>query len=449
MDIDILSINNRRFCVTGILRPPILNTLRIWSENQGWGARIVAVPEKEAHKSVQAPVVAMSVYTPSAPASYRVAEKLRKQGKVVIMGGPHFRGGMSAEAMGRCDVVAESVSEQKWALLLDDIQAGRIAPGADGTHKLVDQEENFRYPADYRRNINDRSWYQLATIPTSLGCPYGCEFCDPLMKGKYLDRGVDVIIEDLAQMKGGVALFCDATFGLNKKYTMELMEAAAPLRKNILVETSIARVADKELVAAMARGGVKAMEVGIETLSGGLNKHGSQKSRQQMMDTIAMVHDHGILIQGNFILGLDCDGPECFDNAYEFYVKSRLDFIYANLLTPFPATRLYRRLKEEGRIIDDNWENYDFATVVHRPKNLSPDHLHDGYHNFCASAYGMGNIARKVARAGLDFGLGKQTAFMTLYHLYYHRVVDKMISTAPARKPLVATMDQRPQPADA
>lgn len=441
MDIDILSINNRRFCMTSLLRPPILNTLRIWSENQGWGARIITVSEKEALASVRAPVVAMSVYTPSAPASYRVAEKLRTHGKIVIMGGPHFRGGMSAEAMGRCDVVAESISEHKWGHLLDEIEAGRIAPGAHSTHKLIDPEDNFRYPADYRRSVNDRSWYQLATIPTSLGCPYGCEFCDPLMKGKYVDRGIDVIIDDLAEMKGGVALFCDATFGLNKKYTMELMEAAAPLRKNILVETSIARVADKELVAAMARGGVKALEVGIETLSEGLNKHGSKKNHQKMMDTIAMVHDHGILIQGNFILGLDCDGPECFDKAYEFYIKSRLDFIYANLLTPFPATTLYRRLKEEERIIDHNWENYDFATVVHRPKNLSPDQLHDGYHQFCAAAYGMGNIARKVTRAGLDFGLGKQTALMALYHLYYHRVVGKMISSAPRRKPGLAFLE--------
>ncbi|MDH5678865.1 MAG: hypothetical protein OEZ28_09630, partial [Nitrospinota bacterium] len=67
MDIDILSINNRRFCMTSLLRPPILNTLRIWSENQGWGARIITVSEKEALASVRAPVVAMSVYTPSAP----------------------------------------------------------------------------------------------------------------------------------------------------------------------------------------------------------------------------------------------------------------------------------------------------------------------------------------------------------------------------------------------
>ncbi|MDH5510073.1 MAG: radical SAM protein [Nitrospinota bacterium] len=440
MDIDILSINNRRFCMTSVLRPPILNTLRIWSENQGWRARVITVSEEQALSQVRADVVALSVYTPSAPASYRVADKLREQGKVVIMGGPHFRGGMSVEAMGRCDVVAESISEETWARLLDDVATGRIKPGG-AAHSILDLEENFRYPEDYRRHINDKKWYQVATIPTSLGCPYGCEFCDPLMKGKYVDRGIDVIIDDLAEMKGGVALFCDATFGLNKKYTMELMEAAAPLKKNILVETSLARVMDRQLVAAMAKGGVKAMEVGIETLSEGLNKHGAKNSRQQMMDTIAMVHDHGILIQGNFILGLDCDGPDCFDQAYEFYIKSRLDFIYANLLTPFPATRLYRRLKNENRIIDYNWENYDFATVVHSPKKLTPDHLHYGYHQFCASVYGPRAIAGKVMRAGLDFGPGMQTAMMTLYHLYYHRVVGKMIATAPDRKPAIPSLE--------
>ena len=444
MNIDILSINLRSLSISNILSTPILNTLRIWSENAGWNANVITSSEDQVSGSTLAPVVAICVYTPSAPASYRVARRLRQMGKYVILGGPHFRGGMSAEADGLCDVVAETVSEEIWIHLLQNIESDRREQKEGSTAVIRDKDGAFRFPGDYRRSLQHKKWYQVAAIPTSLGCPYGCEFCDPIFGGKYMARDVEVIAGDLENMSGKTALFCDATFGLNKKWTMRLMERIASLGKDLLIETSLARMADRELVAALARGGVKAMEIGIETLSSGMNKHGVAKSPQMIMDAISMIRDHGIVVQGNFVLGLDSDGEECFDNACEFYLKSNLDFLNAMLLTPFPSTRLYRRLKEQGRILDFEWSRYDFSNVVFRPQNMSAERLHDGFHQLCADVHSSKSIARKVWRMAVDFGPGRQSALMTLYQLYYWSVVDKMLGSAGDRRPGGAPDTQAP-----
>src|SRR5678815_4937403 len=79
---------------------------------------------------------------------------------------------------------------------------------------------------------------------------------------------------------------------------------------------------------------------------------------------------YGITVNGCFILGLDADTPEIFDDVLQFVRDSGLYEVQITFLTAFPGTPLYRRLKAEGRIIRDRaWELCTLFDINFRPKH--------------------------------------------------------------------------------
>ena len=378
MKIDLYHLH-RGLHFTRLAYPIVLDVLRTWAEASGWEARVSICRESAVDLDTDADVVGISVYTQTAPAAYRAAAALRRRGKVVFFGGPHFRGDSTvAEAEPFCDVVAGSIDEATFRGLLADVAAGRLAAG--GATRLVrDAANRFRYPHDFHQAIRSRRWYQIPTIPTSLGCPYDCNFCAAYLQGKYLLRDITSVRNEVAHAPGRVVLFSDATFGLHKRWTIALMDAIAPLRKKIAIETTLARVRDPELLRAMARGGVRWVVVGVETFGERLRKHGGADVDRSLIDVVAHAHELGMVVQGNFICGLDSDGPGSFDEIYEHYDRSGLDAIMIGILTPYPNTGVFRDLQAAGRIIDGDWEHYDCHHVVYRPLRMTVDQLVDGY----------------------------------------------------------------------
>jgi len=203
-------------------------------------------------------------------------EKLRARGKVVLLGGPHFRGRSThAEAARHADVIAGSMCEQQMRTILDAVTAGRLAANRRQPLYVADTENRFRYPENFYQSLKSRKWYQVPTIPTSVGCPYDCSFCAAYMQGKYLLRDIGTVYNEMAHSPGRIALICDATFGLRKRYTIDLMRALAPLKKKIGIETTLARLKDRQVLEAMGKGGVTWLVVGVETVAEKFRKHGS------------------------------------------------------------------------------------------------------------------------------------------------------------------------------
>jgi radical SAM superfamily enzyme YgiQ (UPF0313 family) len=370
----------RRLSLTNLAYPIVMDVLKMWAISVGWQTHVSVCKESQVDFNTDANVVGFSVYTQTAEANYRVAKSLRRRGKIVIFGGPHFRGPQTyLEAFPYCDIIVNSICESQWKNLLKGITEGTIGPNTQRPLLVIDKERRFRYPRKPFQAFNEKRWYQFPSIPTSLGCPYQCDFCSPFMKGEYILRDIDLICNEVALVPGKNVWLCDATFGLSKPFTTKLMMALAPLKKKLVVETTLARLQDKEIIKALALGGVKWITVGVETLSSRLAKHGSGIIDDALRDVIHCAHDYGIIVQGNFICGLDSDGPEIFDQIYDSYQKSKIDAVMVNILIPYPNTILFHRLKREGRIIDNNWEHYDKCHVVYRPKRMTVDQLISGY----------------------------------------------------------------------
>ena len=399
--------------------PIVLDVLKVWAESNGWEARVSICPESKVDLETDAEVVGISVYSQTAPAAYRVADRLRARGKVVLLGGPHFRGTSTLkEASPHCDVIATSLCDTQMRDLLDSVADGRLAANRPQPLYVVDRANQFRYPDNFYQALQSRRWYQIPTIPTSVGCPYDCSFCAAYMQGKYLLRDIDSIYNEMVHSPGPIALICDATFGLKKQFTLDLMRRLAPLRKKIGVETTLARLQDTQVLEAMAAGGVTWLVVGIETVAAKLRKHGTSDLEASLHEMLARAHDLGMMVQGNFICGLDEDGPESFDQIYEFYDRSGLDGIMMGILTPYPNTPLYDQLDREGRIFDTNWENYDCHHVVYRPRNMSIDQLIEGYIDLYRNVRARESVLRTFFSGFAKYGVSAEFGALVGNNLY-------------------------------
>jgi radical SAM superfamily enzyme YgiQ (UPF0313 family) len=414
----------------------MLDVLKHWAESEGWRVRSRVCRENEVNLDTDAEVVAFSVYTFTANAIYRVAEKLRANRKIVIFGGPHFSSPQTYdEAKPYCDVLVNSICEDQWKNLLTHISQGGIQPHHQRPVLIVDMEKNFRFPTEPYLTYDDKKWFQYPCIPVSLGCPYQCVFCSPYMGGKYVLRDIDVIRNEVAQVGLRLVFLSDATFGLNKRHTQELMTAIAPLKKTIVVETSVARMQDREFIEYLALGGVKLVMVGVETLSAKMTKHGTGALNDTLKDVIQCAHDNGIVVQGNFIAGLDSDGPDSFDLIYECYHKTKIDSFLLGLLVPYPNTVLYRQLQDEGRIIDTNWEHYDSLHVVYQPKKMTIDQLVNGYTALMSNVYNTRQVMRDSLQTLKTTGMTPWGAFSLvnklgffLAHLYERKIIGNEFS---------------------
>jgi hypothetical protein len=94
---------------------------------------------------------------------------------------------------------------------------------------------------------------------------------------------------------------------------------------------------------------------------------------------VRLLHDHGIQVNGSFVLGFDHDGPDCFGRTCDWIEQNRLECATFHILTPYPDTPLFRQMQAEGRLLHTNWERYDTAHVVFRPKRMSAEQLAQGY----------------------------------------------------------------------
>ena len=114
------------------------------------------------------------------------------------------------------------------------------------------------------------------------------------------------------------------------------------------------------------------------------------KSRQQdfYTEAIAKIQSYGITVNGCFILGLDGDTPEVFDDVLDFVRDSGLYEVQVTFMTAFPGTPLYARLKREGRIIRDNaWELCTLFDINFQPKNMSVAELQSGFLKLAKQLY--------------------------------------------------------------
>ena len=85
-----------------------------------------------------------------------------------------------------------------------------------------------------------------------------------------------------------------------------------------------------------------------------------------------------ILVDGTFIFGFDSDDREVFPATEKMIREMNLDTYTFYLLTVYPGTPYYDKLKAEGRIITGDKRKFDWDHPVIEPQRMSSQELEKG-----------------------------------------------------------------------
>jgi radical SAM superfamily enzyme YgiQ (UPF0313 family) len=373
----------------------MLPILAVWAERAGWQARVSFTEFADVDYEHDCDVVALSLYTFLAAEGYAVARRFRARGTLVIIGGPHAKGCLD-EVAEHADLVFDRCDERVWRETLHAIAAGDIAAGR-GRGRCVPSPEMTRVPP-YREI---KPFYGTGKIPlllSSLGCPHTCDFCTD-WNSSYHKRDVDEVIADVREIEAPFFIFCDPNFGANRRFTAELLRRLVPLKKHYLMETSLAWLLHDDYLALLRASGCIGIELGLESLTTGYDKNGLKGRAapiEVVVERIARIKRHIPLLQVNILLGLDDDTPETFRTVAGLYRRADIDELVPFVVTPFPGTPFFDRMRGEGRLFEPDWRYFNCGNLVLRPRQLSVPAFYDLYMDLLRRLHTPGLVARKV-----------------------------------------------------
>jgi radical SAM superfamily enzyme YgiQ (UPF0313 family) len=243
-----------------------------------------------------------------------------------------------------------------------------------------------------RFDLLDPDKYNRLTVQTSRGCPHKCEFCASsiLLTSRYKLKPVEKVIAEIREIKKiwprPFIEFADDNSFVHREHYKRLLRELARERVRWFTEADVRVAEDDELLGLIRDAGCQQILIGLESPRranlDGIELKNNWKARQQdyYRDAVAKIQSYGITVNGCFILGLDGDTPEVFDDVLAFVRESGLYEVQVTFMTAFPGTPLYHRLKAEGRILRDRaWELCTLFDINFTPRNMSGAQLQAGF----------------------------------------------------------------------
>lgn len=167
----------------------------------------------------------------------------------------------------------------------------------------------------------------------------------------------------------------------NKANALGLFEKITPLGIKWAGQGTLSMAKDEKLLKAMKQSGCEIILIGFESLEQEnlrqMNKSINILSKEND-ELVKRIHDAGMGIYATFVFGYDYDTEATIERALKFSEKHKFYTAAFNHLLPFPGTPLYKRLKEEKRLLQDEWwlkEDYNYGELAFVPKNMSPERL--------------------------------------------------------------------------
>lgn len=333
-------------------------------------------------------LVAISTFSAQAFEAYEAADRLRAAGVIVAMGGLHVSV-VPDEAIKHADHVVIGEGELVWPHVIDAVIKGRKGIVWDAKNFPAVDVASLPIP---RYDLLNHTKYNRFTVQTARGCPWRCEFCaSSVMLGlPYRRRPISNIIRDIEAILDHTSRpfieFADDNTFVHKKWGIELCKSIEPYHLKWFTETDISIADSPELLSAMRSSGCRQVLIGLESpIESGLDgleaRNNFKKRRfEKYRAAIRTIQDHGITVNGCFILGLDDHGPEIFQHVYDFVKETSLYEVQITVLTPFPGTPLYRRFEREGRLLfPGEWNRCTLFDINYTPMRMSPSQLRDGF----------------------------------------------------------------------
>ena len=324
-------------------------------------------------------VVGITVHLTFARRAYELAAWFRAQGSIIVMGGLHALS-CPEEVKPHADAIAVGDGVQLWPQILEDIERGELKRAYSADYKRAYSAD----PPARREIIPHDAFLTTTSVIATRGCHNRCGFCYLATDGLHMPyrmRTPEQVCDEIRTDGQPYTVFVDNNLGSRPDYLRKLCQALEPLGIIWSAAVTIDVTDDPSLVREMALAGCTGVFIGFESLQAD-NLTEARKKTPAPVDyarRVAILHRYGIQVNGSFVLGFDHDGPEVFEHTVEWIEANRLECATFHILTPYPATPLFRQFESERRLLHRNWDLYDTAHVVFQPKRMSPEELENGY----------------------------------------------------------------------
>lgn len=324
-------------------------------------------------------VVGITVHLTFARRAYELADWYRARGSKVILGGLHVLS-CPDECAPHADALALGDGVQLWPRILRDIEANHVQPRYVATY----ENDYSGDPPPRRSMLPRRSFLTTTSLIATRGCHNRCGFCYLATDGlrmPYRMKHPRQIVEEFQADDQPYAVFIDNNLGSRRDYLHALCNALRPLNKIWSAAVTIDVTDDPALIRNMAFAGCTGVFIGFESLTDDnlADSHKKTPKTSEYARRVRILHDYGIQANGSFVLGFDHDRKDVFARTADWIERNRLECATFHILTPYPATPLFRQMEGQGRILHRDWNLYDTGHAVFRPNHMTPEELEHGY----------------------------------------------------------------------
>ena len=368
----------------------------------------------------------------------QIIARCKEAGVRVVAGGPLFT--IEHEQFKEVDNFVLNEAELTLPPFLADLEQGR----AKRVYATSDFADIQKTPVPLWK-LADLDRYATMDVQFSRGCPYNCDFCNVtvLLGHRPRTKTAQQIIVELDGLydlgwRASIFFVDDNFIGNKRRLKTELLPALIEWQKDkvgisFTTEVSINLVDDEQLMQMMVEAGFATVFIGLETPDeDSLAECGKkQNMNRDLVEDVKRLQRTGLQVRGGFIVGFDNDTPSIFQRQIDFIQKSGIVTAMVGLLQAPPGTRLYERLKREGRLLDRlSGDNVDGTTNIIPRMDL--DTLREGYKRIMRHIYSPKHYYQRVKTFLGEYKLPKIKAppdfeyilafFRSIFHL---GIVDK------------------------
>jgi len=293
----------------------------------------------------------------------------------------------------------------------------------------------------YKKHLNiydyflSSSLFPMVQIFTGRGCPNQCTFCSwpiTLMGRKYRSRSVKNVIDELEWIQNNLPIkevfFEDDTFTINKKRVLEFCSEYK--KRGLAIAWACnarANTTDFEMMKEMKRSNCRLLIVGYESGNDNLLQTIKKGITVEQSRSFAKnARKAGLLIHGDFIIGLPGETKETIHKTIEFINELRPELLQVLIPQPIPGTELYKNYIENDALITQDPSKYldqdgyqkpvvSYPHLTAHEMNITVNNILRDY--YCSFSY-IPLIARQIFRKNAIFEL-KRVLYSTIMFIRF------------------------------
>lgn len=367
----------------------------------------------------EATVVGITTTTSTAPRAYAWADECRRQGKTVVMGGPHVTF-MPREALEHADYVVLGEAENVVVELFQRLLAGRSVEDLEGVVGGDSEESEFQSRVSPVLDLDSLPMPDLGLVKgmdvtsgprrkrvvpvqASRGCPYHCSFCSvtPMFGRRFRYRSLDHLMKELNRYDSRQhhVFFYDDNLAADRSWFRRFLKRLASEKTRFQwsaqVRIDVAR--DPELLELMSRTRCETLFIGVESFDPETLKSMNKKQTpSQIEEAMEQFRAHGLGVHGMFVLGSDTDTPESIRRTVDFAIGAGFSSAQFLILTPFPGTPVWDDLQARGKMRFGDFSLYDGHHVTFEPARMTMEKLQELQLEAHDRFYGFGRILARL-----------------------------------------------------